>query len=155
MPLEIERKFLPSSSRWRALATETVEIVQAYLVIDPKKTVRVRIENGATAVLCLKGQAKGISTPEFEMPIPDLEMAWRFVRACGDDVLTKVRYLVPVGNHLFEVDEFTGRLHGLVVIEVELKSEDEDFPRPDWLGAEVTHDPRYKNALLVRDGIPT
>ncbi len=155
MPLEIERKFLAKNEGWRALATETIEIVQAYLVIDPKKTVRVRIEDESRAVLCLKGKTNGLSTPEFELPIPDLEMARRFVRACEDDVLTKVRYLVPIGDHVFEVDEFTGRLHGLTVIEIELQSEDEVFPRPDWLGEEVTYDPRYKNALLVRDGLPT
>jgi adenylate cyclase len=156
MSLEIERKFLPkgTSPVWRELATSKIEIVQAYLFSDPEKTIRVRIENGDAAILCIKGQSSGISTPEYEVPIHDLEKAWNIIKLCGANVLTKTRYLVPVDDHVFEVDEFSGRLLGLTVIEVELKSEDEDFPRPDWFGKEVTLDPRYKNALLVRDGLP-
>ena len=64
-------------------------------------------------------------------------------------LIDKVRYLVPVGNHVFEVDEFHGQNAGLVVAEVELGSEDESFDRPDFLAEEVTGDVRYYNSQLM------
>jgi adenylate cyclase len=155
MALEIERKFLAKNDEWRSHVTKSTNIVQGYLVSDPKTTIRVRIQDNSSAVLCIKGQARGISTPEYELPIPDLEEAQHLLGMCELAVLTKVRHLVPLGEHTFEVDEFTDFLQGLIVIEVELTRENEDFPHPDWLGLEVTHDIRYKNALLVRDGLPT
>ncbi len=34
--------------------------------------------------------------------------------------------------------------------EVELSSEDEAVDLPDWIGEEVSHDPRYYNAALSK-----
>ena len=33
-------------------------------------------------------------------------------------------------------------------LEIELASEDENFTKPEWLGAEVTGDRRYYNSML-------
>ena len=63
-------------------------------------------------------------------------------------IIDKTRHLVPVGSHLFEVDEFHGDNEGLTVAEVELGDENEAFERPSWLGEEVTGDPRYFNSAL-------
>jgi CYTH domain-containing protein len=63
-------------------------------------------------------------------------------------VVHKKRYHVPVGDHLFEVDEFLDENEGLILAEVELKHSAEPFEKPAWLGREVTGDPAYYNSQL-------
>jgi adenylate cyclase len=69
---------------------------------------------------------------------------------CEPGTISKVRHLVKVGDHIFEVDVFDGENQGLVVAEIELKEASEVFIRPDWLGEEVTGDVRYYNSMLSR-----
>ena len=71
------------------------------------------------------------------------------LKLCEPGVVDKIRYLVKVGGHIFEVDEFLGENKGLLLAEVELKQEDELFEKPEWLGEEVTGDLRYYNAMLA------
>jgi adenylate cyclase len=51
---------------------------------------------------------------------------------------------------VWEVDVFEGANAGLVVAELELADEHEAFPRPAWLGDEVSDDPRYYNMNLAQ-----
>ena len=69
---------------------------------------------------------------------------------CEEEIIEKRRYLINIGDHLFEVDEFYGSNQGLVIAEVELESEDEGFEKPKWLGKEVTNDKRYYNSMLIK-----
>jgi adenylate cyclase len=55
----------------------------------------------------------------------------------------------PHGGFEWEVDEFHGDNSGLVVAELELDFVGQSFPRPDWIGAEVTPLARYYNVNLV------
>lgn len=146
---EIERKFLVVGP-FRAHAGKQTRIVQGYLCSVPERTVRVRIK-GALGFLTIKGigNASGASRYEWEREIP-LAEAEQLLALCEPGVIDKTRYLVTVGRHTFEVDEFHGDNEGLVVAELELASEDEAFPRPEWLGVEVTGDPRYYNAMLMK-----
>lgn len=149
MSQEIERKFLvvgPYSEQ----AVRQTRIVQGYLSSVPERTVRVRIK-GDKGFLTIKGigNASGASRFEWEREIPAAE-AEQLLAICEPGVIDKVRFLVPAGKHTFEVDEFHGDNEGLVVAEVELGSEDEQFPRPEWLGVEVTGDPRYFNSMLMK-----
>lgn len=147
MAVEIERKFLVSDDGYRAVSVGSIEMVQGYLAVERGRTVRVRI-GGEKGFLTVKGpSADGVSRSEWEYGIPVGE-AREMLRLC-DGVIEKVRYLVPVGGHTFEVDEFHGDNDGLVVAEVELHSADEPLERPAWLGREVTGDRRYYNAHLV------
>ena len=66
-------------------------------------------------------------------------------------LIEKTRYKIPVGNLTWEIDEFLGENAGLIVVEVELKSEDQTVDKPVWVGDEVTNDPRYFNANLVKN----
>ena len=145
MAVEIERKFLVIGDDWRAGAVST-EIVQGYLSRDPDRTVRVRLR-GDRAFLTVKGRAAGISRTEVEVPIP-IEAGRELLPLCLDSVIRKTRHEVVLGSHTWEVDEFHGENDGLVVAEVELGSEDEAFPRPSWIGLEVSHDHRYSNSRL-------
>jgi len=146
MPHEIERKFLLRSDEWRSNVTESRRIAQGYLSRDLERTVRVRI-TGENAFMTIKGKTEGISRTEIEFPLP-LETAQNLPPLCFQPLIDKIRHLVPLDGHLWEIDEFHGSNTGLIVAEIELEAEDTAFARPDWLGEEVSHDFRYSNASL-------
>lgn len=112
--------------------------------------VRVRVK-GEEGFLTIKGigNESGASRYEWERSIP-LAEAEELLRICEPGVIDKTRCLVDAGAHTYEVDVFHGENDGLVVAEIELGSEDEDFEKPEWLGEEVTGDLRYYNAMLVK-----
>lgn len=147
MALEIERKFLVNGE-FRSEAVEATRIVQGYLCSAPGRTVRIRTR-GSKAYLTIKGSAgpTGFSRYEWEKEIP-VEDAEELLRLCEPSLIEKTRFIIKQGDHLFEVDEFYGDNAGLIIAEVELKSEDEPFEKPVWLGEEVTGDPRYYNSYL-------
>lgn len=149
MAQEIERKFLVSGD-FKSEATKATRITQGYLSSVPERTVRVRIK-GDKGYMTVKGigSDSGASRFEWEKEIP-VEDVRELLKICEPGVIDKTRYLVPAGKHTFEVDEFYGDNEGLVVAEVELGSEDEEFVRPGWLGEEVTGDPRYYNSMLMK-----
>jgi len=145
MAQEIERKFLLAGDDWPRLNGQA--IAQGYLSRDKHRTVRVRLK-GEAAFLTIKGLSTGATRAEFEYPIPVAD-AQALLALCEGPVLKKTRYHLPQGTHTWEIDVFEGDNAGLVVAEIELGHEDEAFERPTWLGAEVTHDPRYFNANLI------
>jgi len=145
MPLEIERKFLVSGNAWRQ--GKGVRIAQGYLNRDKERTVRVRTA-GEKAFLTVKGCVSDCTHTEFEYEIPVAD-ARQLLKICDGPVLEKIRYDVDVSGLRWEVDEFLGENEGLVVAEVELQSEDQRFDRPDWIGQEVTGDPKYFNSSLI------
>ena len=149
MATEIERKFLTIGEGWRSSEAVT-SIRQGYLVAEKERSVRVRIR-GDEAWITVKGGGAGISRSEFEFPIPVEEACEMLDTLCLPEQIDKHRYLVSLGDHTWEVDEFHGANEGLVIAEIELSSEDESFDRPDWLGEEVSDDPRYFNARLIRE----
>lgn len=145
--IEIERKFLVVGHGWKA-ASEGIAIRQGFLVAEKERTVRVRIAAGK-AFLTVKSAAQGITRQEFEYPIP-VAQAEQILDLCIRPLIEKKRYRFEHQGMTWEVDEFLGENAGLVVAEIELESESQDFARPDWLGQEVSHDPRYLNANLVK-----
>jgi len=146
--VEIERKFLVCGE-FRHLASSSSRIKQGYICSERGRTVRVRVRDDK-AYLTIKGPSNGISRFEWEREIT-LEDAKALLELCRGGYIDKTRYLVPQGKHIFEVDEFYGDNEGLVFAELELKSEDEEFERPDWLGAEVSGDRHYYNSQLLLD----
>lgn len=149
MAIEIERKFLVTGD-YKSQAVSHSRIVQGYICSERGRTVRVRLR-GDCGYLTIKGPSLngGLSRYEFEKQITQDE-ALSLLRICEPGIVDKVRWLVPVGKHTFEVDEFFGDNAGLVVAEVELSAEDEDYERPDFIGKEVTGDRRYYNSNLRR-----
>lgn len=148
MGVEIERKFLPASEAWRGQGIPT-RMRQGYLVADPVRTVRVRIE-GERAVITIKGKSTGASRGEWEYEIPVADAAELLDGLCEQPQVEKIRHRIEYAGHTWEVDEFLGLNAGLVVAEIELAAEDEAFDKPDWIGAEVTGDKRYYNSSLIR-----
>lgn len=147
MGIEIERKFLVRQDQWRANATGSF-YCQGYLVRDPKTTVRVRIAD-QKGFLTLKGRVEGLSRPEFEYEIPLQDAREMLDLWCGSQVIEKKRYRIPLGELVWEVDEFLGSNAGLVLAEVELSSPDQHITLPSWIGPEVSGDIRYYNSYLV------
>ncbi len=145
MAFEIERKFLVNGNAWRTEQAGT-RITQGYMPI-PKGIVRVRIA-GEQAFITVKG--RGLMTRrEFEYPIPLHDAYELLEHFCDNAVVVKTRYEVPVGAHLFSVDVFHEDNEGLVMAEVELSAENEPVDLPEWIGFEVTRDPRYHNSNLL------
>jgi len=152
MGVEIERKFLVVGDGWRG-AGSAVRITQGYLCVDPDRTVRVRVA-GDGGSLTVKGRPRGLVRPEFEYAVPVAE-AEEMLALCGGFLVEKTRTRVPLGDVTWEVDEFAGDNAGLVVAECELARVDQEIARPDWLGEEVTGDPRYGNSNLAREPFRT
>lgn len=163
MAKEIEYKFLVSSMP--ELFPKTQErIIQGYFV-DPFKTnltIRVRTSEyfsghfivKTESFITIKGPSKGMTRDEFEYKIPSNE-ATELIKLCGERLIKKTRTLHPYGNHIVELDRFHGHLTGLVVAEIEVKSEDEVVEFPSWFSKDVTLDHRYANSNLCVSGIPT
>lgn len=144
--IEIERKFLLKGDFY-PYVIKKVEIVQGYLCASTNRSVRVRITDDK-ACITIKGPSSkgGFSRAEFEYVIPRAD-AVEIMNLCPS-AIEKERYYVPNGKHMFEIDVFHGVHEGLIIVELELSSEDESFNRPDWLGEEVTGDERYYNSYL-------
>ena len=150
MALEIERKFLVTNESYRTMAFRSDKIAQGYLCRQNGNSVRVRIRDGK-GILTIKGPSLdgGLSRYEWEKEIP-LQEAEELMLLCTDALIDKRRYLVKCGNHIYEVDEFYGDNQGLVVAEIELQDENEQFEKPSFLGEEVTGDKKYYNSHLTR-----
>jgi adenylate cyclase len=146
MGKEVERKYLVKGDAWRALA-EGVYYRQGYLNSDKERTVRIR-STGDKAYITVKGLTVGASRPEYEYEIPVADGNAMLDTLVERPIIEKKRYKIPHGGVTIEVDEFLGKNAGLVVAEVELKSEDQVFDKPSWLGEEVTGAPQYYNANL-------
>ena len=148
MATEIEKKFLVVGEDWRELGQPRY-YQQAYLSINKGRTVRIRIVED-DAWLTIKGLKVGLSRPEFEYRIP-LDDAKQLMELCVARPVEKYRYQIPIGDVTWEVDEFLADNAGLIVAEVELRSEDQSVSLPDWIGVEVTSDPRYANSRLAQE----
>ena len=146
MGVEIERKFLVTSDDWRL--GEGVHFRLGYLCAGEGRTVRVRTE-GERAVITLKGRMEGVSRAEYEYEIPFDEAVEILDTLCVGPLIEKRRRRIEHAGMVWEVDEFLGENEGLVVAEIELETEEQSFERPDWVGAEVSGDDRYRNASLV------
>ena len=147
MGQEIERKFLVKGD-FKEAAFKATRITQGYLSSVPERTVRVRVKGFIT----IKGIGSDSGASRFEwekeIPVPEVQ---DLLKICEPGVIDKTRYLVKVGEHTFEVDEFYGDNEGLTVAEVELGSENEAFDKPAWLGEEVTGDVKYYNSMLMKN----
>jgi CYTH domain-containing protein len=153
--IEIERKFLVISDVFKTEAIRKSHIIQGFLNSDKERTVRIRLKDDH-GFLTVKGLSDdgGISRFEWETKISKTE-AEALLKLCEKGVIDKIRYEIPVGNHLFEVDEFFGDNEGLVIAEIELNDTEESFENPNWLGKEVTGINRYYNSQLSKQPFNT
>jgi CYTH domain-containing protein len=148
MGIEIERKFLLKDDSWRSSAKGT-KYRQGYLNSARERIVRVRTIDDK-GFLTVKGMTKGAARIEYEYEIPTFEATAMLDDLCEKPLIEKNRYKIEYKGFIWEVDEFFGANQGLIVAEVELESEDQDYEKPIWIGEEVTGDPKYFNSNLIQ-----
>jgi adenylate cyclase len=146
MALEIERKFLVKGESWRNGQGKMYR--QGYLNSDENRNVRIRLVDDR-GYLTVKGISNGATRVEYEYEIPGTEAEAMLDNLCETPLITKKRYQVEFEGFVWEVDEFFGDNEGLIIAELELVSEDQVFIKPEWIGEEVTEDPRYLNSNLI------
>ena len=147
MGQEIERKFLVRNEKYKEISSRKL-IKQGFLNLGPLSVVRVRIID-TSAWITIKGESEGIVRAEFEYEIPLADAKYMLINLCHQPIIEKVRYQLKYRDHIWEIDEFTGENEGLVIAEVELKSQNEKLELPEWVGPEVTKDNRYYNNNLI------
>lgn len=153
--LEIERKYLVNE-KWHAPESGGKYYRQGYLA-ESGATTRVRIISDKDGIgdkhayLTIKGKTIGITRAEFEYEIP-VDEAEQMLKMSLYPLIEKIRYKVNIGGKIWEVDEFLGIHKGLIVAEIELNEENEQFEMPEWVGKDVSMDRRYSNASLSRNG---
>lgn len=147
MGVEIERKFLVDHKKWRQLVKpEGTHYRQGYLLNDDLRTIRVRVTD-KQGFITLKGATNGITRKEYEYKIP-VEDGNELLDGFAQSEVEKIRYRIEVAGKLWEIDEFLGDNKGLIMAEIELKRDDEQFELPGWVTIEVSDDARYYNSNL-------
>ncbi|BCG65890.1 MAG: adenylate cyclase [Methyloprofundus sp.] len=154
MAIEIERKFLLANDAWRALVSKSINYRQGYLNSDAHSSVRVRVSDD-TAKINIKSATIGAQRQEYEYDIPAEDAHELLSTLCNKPLIEKIRHLVIIGQHTWEIDEFAGENQGLIVAEIELNQVDEHFDKPAWVGEEVTEDVRYYNNQLAKQPYTT
>lgn len=152
MGKEIERKYLVKGEVWKKQG-EGILYRQGYLNSQKERVVRARTM-GTKAALTIKGITVGATRLEFEYDIP-MDDCNQLLDLCEQPIIEKTRYKIPYGGLIWEVDEFHGVNDGLVVAECELESEDQSIDKPEWIGDEVTGEPRYFNSNLIASPFTT
>lgn len=148
MATEIERKFLIINDDWRKDADEGIYMIQGYMGSNEKSSIRIRI-NGNSANLNIKSKTIGIQRSEYDYPLSIDEAREMLESLCDRPFIEKTRFHVMHDGHEWEIDVFAGDNEGLIVAELELDSADAKFTLPDWIGEDVSDDPRYYNICLV------
>ncbi len=148
MAKEIERKFLVKDNSYAKMATSSRPVKQAYLSVAPAPTVRIRV-SGDRAWLTIKGLNHGLERDEWEYQIPVTDAEEMAATLAGGWAIDKVRHIVEWEGRNWEVDQFKGKLEGLVVAEIEMDSADDKPALPPFIGREITGDPRYYNSSLA------
>ena len=147
MNKENERKFLADSFDI-TLAYDKTDIRQGYVYSVPGRVIRVRTR-GEKGYITLKYRISALSRAEFEYEIPYEDAVDILENMCDGRVLEKTRYLYNFKSHIWEIDVFKGKNEGIILAEVELQSEDEEFEIPSFIGKEVTSDGQYSNHRLA------
>ncbi len=156
MALEIERKFLVQGTPWQDFDNTGIIVKQGYLSTEAHCVVRVRLctplqkNEQHSAFITIKSRVTDVSSHEYEYAIPFHEAEFILNTLIENSPVEKIRHRIPHGEAMWEVDEFLGVNQGLAIAEIELKSEEESFALPPWLGEEVTHNMRYKNVELAK-----
>ncbi|NJL23704.1 MAG: CYTH domain-containing protein [Leptolyngbyaceae cyanobacterium SM1_3_5] len=154
MGTEIERKFLVIGGEWRSLGTP-VRYRQGYLTANERRSVRIRVVGDGFAssgrgFITIKGSTEGITRAEYEYEIPLADAEALLDRLCDPPLIEKTRTKIPLNGVVWEVDEFFGANQGLILAEVELQDANQAIDLPNWIGEEVSTDPRYYNSNLAK-----
>lgn len=149
MAKEIERKYLVINNSWQNKVVKKSVYRQGYMGSNKECSVRIRLSD-KNANINIKSATLGVSRDEYEYEIPVEDANEMLDKLCTKPLIEKTRYFVKEDDYLWEVDVFSGDNKGLIVAEIELENIEQSFPVPEWLGEEVSDDPRYYNVCLVK-----
>jgi adenylate cyclase len=152
MSLEIERKFLVANESWKTAVIRSARIRDGLIANNKGHKARVRIANDV-ATIALKSRRRGSVRTEFEYTIPLSDAEEMLRTMCDGNVLDKVRHFVSHEGNNWHVDVYEGLLDGVVLAEIELADAGQEFALPDWIGAEVTSDSRYRKVNMIADRV--
>ena len=148
MGVEIERKFLVDHEKWQQVVKPVgTHYRQGYLLDDDHRTIRIRVTD-KQGYITFKGATTGITRKEYEYKIP-VEDGNELLNGFAISEVEKIRYRIEFAGKLWEVDEFSGDNAGLIMAEIELQHETEEFEHPGWVTIEVSDDERYYNSNLA------
>jgi CYTH domain-containing protein len=122
---------------------------RVYLVsLDDGLQVRLRKSGERYSLTFKRGTGSVREEREVDLSADQFDALWP---ATEGKRLLKTRYEIPFGDRVVEIDLYHDRHEGLIVAEVEFDEEDDarNYSPPDWLGDDVTADPRYSNQLLA------
>ncbi len=154
MKKEIELKFLVRPEALGDIvkaATIRMHITQGYLFGNSHIRVRNIISTKRKhSVLTIKSDRDGVERDEFEYNIPyeeGLVLLSQFATA----IISKTRYIVENDKNKWEIDDFHGKNHGLILAEIEIPQLDYNVSIPYWLSSDqpVSEDDRYYNYNLA------
>jgi CYTH domain-containing protein len=150
---EIERKFLVERVPDEARGWPGERIEQGYVALGDGVEVRLRRYGGRCLLTVKRGS--GLERDEWEVELSEAQLEHLWPATAGHRVV-KTRRAGDVGGFEVELDVFEGDLEGLVVAEIEVRSEEaaRAFRPPAWFGLEVTDDARYANRSLAEHGRP-
>lgn len=149
MPVEIERKFLVVNDGWRSAIRESEKLRDGLIGEFDGCKIRVRLGHNRASI-AVKGPRIGPRRVEFEYEIPATDALAMLDIACGDRQVEKTRHAIPHAGFTWSVDVYEGQLAGIVVAEIEIADEEQAFEKPDWVGQEITDDPRFHKRTLFR-----
>ena len=149
MPVEIERKFLVANDGWRSAVIDSEKLRDGLVGEFDGCKVRVRLSENRASIT-VKGPRSGPRRTEFEYEIPKTDAEAMLHTVCGERRVEKTRHRVPYAGFTWAVDVYEGNLAGIVVAEIELADEEQAFEKPDWVGTEITNDPRFSKRELFR-----
>ena len=150
MPFEVERKFLVANDGWKARVVRSVFLRDGLIASSNGNKVRVRIVD-EKATVTIKGPRRVMRRAEFEYDIPVSDAEAILTHMCQGHILEKARHFVEHSDGMWEVDVYEGSLQGIVIAEIELRHENQTIESPDWMGKEVTRDPRYRKVNMLAD----
>ena len=146
--MEIERKFLINPNDLNRLKfelqNECPDSISDYYFNDYTRLRKINNDYFITV--------KSIGTIERQ----EYEYALKEIPIIPGRMLSKVRYYYPYKGHKFEINFYNLYYHTpfsndkLILVEVELKDKDEHVELPDWIGMEVTEDPRFYNRNIFK-----
>lgn len=148
--MEIERKFLVSEVPQAVLDNvrpSTIE--QGYLVCTEGEELRIRNRDNNYTLTQKRGEGLVRQERETEISAEAFAIMWPFT---GSRQLTKQRYVFQYNGQTCELDIYSGRLTGLIVMEAEFDNETDAraFTPPSYCTKEVTEDRHFKNATLAQ-----
>lgn len=145
MSIERERKYILTQLPELPPNHQVQQLLQAYLMIQPGKQLRVRLINNDKAILCYKQKINATDRNEFEYEIPYEEGLTLYHLA--ELKLPKTRYSWEQDGQHIDIDIYPEEI-GFNIVEIEYTGEEPIVP--DFCGKDVSEEDGYSNVSIAK-----